>query len=387
MRGYFKIVPAVFSMSCFYFTTTIFFLSSSAFAQSLPQPVPYLAERQLDKVAYVELAKQWKAYIEKHGESAYALVNLAMAYRYSGEKEAELVAAERAVEIAPNNPDALYTLGNALPGRENDSRDRAIHILKRCLEIAPNHGEGLKTLIAHYMAEGALEKADSLFVDMFRQNILDRPLQDFGYNLLAGLPEGAVLVTNGDNDTFPPLALQNGMSFRNDVILINHSLFNLEKYAEAVFNRHPGLRVKFVEKPKDGLVPSAAMLEKIVRQAKVPVYFASTVYFGPDRYEPEMVIEGLNRRAVGKDAGREESARLFIETYRLDSAMDWTYPWDLKPNYARLMRNYVWSMITQAEEDNLSENTRSRLVEKVRGIAGFHKMKDAELKISTMQKR
>ena len=68
-------------------------LSWVASASSQPPRVPRLADRQLDKASYVELAQQWKKYIEEHGETADALVNLGMAYDYSEELEAALVAA------------------------------------------------------------------------------------------------------------------------------------------------------------------------------------------------------------------------------------------------------------------------------------------------------
>ena len=60
----------------------------SALALTEPQSVPKLTERQLDKVSHVELARQWRASIEEHGESVDALVNLATAYYYGGEKGA-----------------------------------------------------------------------------------------------------------------------------------------------------------------------------------------------------------------------------------------------------------------------------------------------------------
>ena len=70
-------------------------------ALSQPQPVPRLRDRALDKASYVALANQWREYIEKHGETADALVNLGRAQRYSGELEAATRAGKRAVELEP----------------------------------------------------------------------------------------------------------------------------------------------------------------------------------------------------------------------------------------------------------------------------------------------
>ena len=56
-----------------------------------PPAVPRKVVRQLDTASYVELARQWKKYIEEYGESGEALLNLGRAYDYSGEIEAATV--------------------------------------------------------------------------------------------------------------------------------------------------------------------------------------------------------------------------------------------------------------------------------------------------------
>lgn len=65
-------------------------LTVSLIPRAFPQPpaVPRLTERALDRASYVQLAKDWKEYIEKNGESAGALVNLGLAYDYSGQLDA-----------------------------------------------------------------------------------------------------------------------------------------------------------------------------------------------------------------------------------------------------------------------------------------------------------
>jgi len=211
----------------------IIILYPATMALAQPQSVPKLTERQLDKASYVTLAKEWKTYIEKHGESAEALFNLGMAYYYSGEKEAARVAGERAVEIDPDNPKALAFLAKIL-AKSQGEMDDALELLTRCREVAPYHEDGMITLAAIYLMRGELKKSEEVFKTMFDQRIISRPLQDHAYNMLVALPHGAVLITNGDNDTFPPLALQAGMNFRNDVIVINRPLLGLKEFAEAI---------------------------------------------------------------------------------------------------------------------------------------------------------
>ena len=101
---------------------------------SPPQSVPKLTERSLDKVSYVELARRWRDYIEQAGESAHALVNLAMAYYYSGEKTAAAKYAKRAVEIDPDHPQALALYGKLLSKNEQDLAE-ALQLLVHCRQV------------------------------------------------------------------------------------------------------------------------------------------------------------------------------------------------------------------------------------------------------------
>lgn len=355
-----------------------------------PQSVPPLAVRPLDKAAYVRLAREWKEYMEKHGETAEALVNLGRAYRYSGEKEAALRAAKRAVEISRDEPKALVFLAELLSIYEHDE-DAALELLERSRRLAPDYERGLTMLAAVYLRRGDLDKADGVLRTLFDRRLVPRPLQDYAYNMLVGLPKGAVLITNGDNDTFPALALQAGMGFREDVVVLNRNLLDLESYAEAVFERNPAIR------PEGGIAArgdqslSDAVIRGLVREHKAPVYVAVTVDIRDLNEEvrgllPEhLEIEGLSWPCSGRNLGPEESARLFLEKYRMDSATDWIFPWELFPTARRLARNYVVSLMKIAEGDNLRAETRRALLAKAKEIAQFHRMEALEQRIGMIE--
>ncbi len=358
-----------------------------------PPEVPPRAMRDLDHASYVELARQWQAYIDEHGETADALVNLGMAYDYTEEKEAALKAARRAAALAPDGAKSLMFLGKMLM-IWTDNPDSAITVLERCRHLHPDYGYGLTMLATAYLRGGYLDKADEAFKTIHQRGVISRPLQDYGYNMLAGLPQGAVLLTNGDNDTYPPLALQSGLDLRRDVVVLNISLLNLPAYGEAQFKRHPKIRtdvdiahheVRMVDgKPT---LLSWAIIRALVAQAKAPVYIAASV--PEEQYGDKLpdVIEGINWRATGKGLAPEAAARLFLDTYRLDSATDWTIPWSLAPNEAKLISNDVSAMIKTAKQKGVDRETRSQVLDRAAAIAKFHHLTQWITQIDEMRKQ
>ena len=63
--------------------------------------------------------------------------------------------------------------------------------------------------------------------------------RDFAANLLEGLPPDAILFTNGDNDTYPLIYLQDVEGVRPDVQIVNRSLANTFWYADRIVTRDP----------------------------------------------------------------------------------------------------------------------------------------------------
>ncbi|MDD3642884.1 MAG: hypothetical protein PHQ19_05425 [Candidatus Krumholzibacteria bacterium] len=342
-------------------------------AISQPEPVPRMSERCLDAASYVVLAKQWMEYIDSHGETADALVNLGMARRYSGEMEAARLAGKRAVELEPENPRALAFYATVLSLLDAQS-DEAIELLERCRAVAPDFADGLISLAGAYLRGGRLKKAEDACGTMFEQQIIPRPLQDFAYNMLIGLPEGAVLVTNGDDDTFAPIAMQSGMNLRTDVVVVNRHLLNAHVYADSLFREHELLRPSKTVKDGLGREASRAIIDRWLVEGKTPVYFAVTVPLHDLGLDTgKMAIEGLGWRGAGEGLEPEEIARLVLERYRLDSATDWAFGWDLVPNLSmEVGHNYVASLMNLAKREGVGADTRCRLLGKALAIAEFH---------------
>lgn len=133
----------------------------------------------------------------------------------------------------------------------------------------------------------------------FRDDVDFDALLEFNKNLLNSAPANAVLITNGDYDTYPAWLLQ-GKGIRADVLIVNRSLLNLKDYAR--FLRRHGLPLDISEQELDGirhrkaddkfLTISDQLLQRLLKQTSRPVVLSTTVY-EPRQYGYPLKLSGL----------------------------------------------------------------------------------------------
>lgn len=83
---------------------------------------------------------------------------------------------------------------------------------------------------------------------------------DLAYNLLQSCEPNAILVTAGDNDTFPLWYLQDAEGIRQDVRIVNLSLLNTNWYAKQLKNNTPHgaakIKMTFTDEQIDQMMPT-----------------------------------------------------------------------------------------------------------------------------------
>ncbi len=183
--------------------------------------------------------------------------------------------------------------------------------------------------------------------------------KDYGYNMLSSCDEGAVLFTNGDNDTFPLWFAQEVLRVRRDVIIANLSLINTNWYIKQL--KYWGVPVSFSDYVIDRLEPfmtrdrrvfyvkdimvrnilaanagvnlnnedytspQEEFAEKYLKgyKGQRPIYFASTVSHDNFKgFAPYLQLEGLVYRVTG-DSGDplynvdiDKTEQFFYKQYR-----------------------------------------------------------------------
>ncbi len=183
--------------------------------------------------------------------------------------------------------------------------------------------------------------------------------KDYAYNMLSSCDKGAIMFTNGDNDTFPLWFAQEVLGLRRDVIVANLSLINTDWYIKQL--KHWGAPVSFSDYVIEQLEPFMTRDRRVIfvkdimtrnliatnaritlkntdyvspqedfaaryfkgYKGEVPIYFASTVsQENFQGFRPYLRLEGLVYRLIGdstdpiENVDVEKTKDFFYNKYR-----------------------------------------------------------------------
>ena len=139
---------------------------------------------------------------------------------------------------------------------------------------------------------------------------------DYAYNMLTPLEPGAIVMTNGDNDTFPLWYIQEVEHLRKDIKVVNLSLLNTAWYIKQLRDQEPRVPFSYTDAQLEALQPyqdektgkiiwvkDQAVADMVkVNQWKRPLYLAVTV---PEQlgFEKRLTLEGLVFRVHPNEVG------------------------------------------------------------------------------------
>jgi tetratricopeptide (TPR) repeat protein len=258
-----------------------------------PEKIVSMREVLYETETYKQLDSLWERYNHVYpSEEAYA--NWMYAARYAGDpKYSSLL--ETGVKLYPANPKLLYLKSLLHHGKPQNLE--ALSLLERAVELDPSYTDPWFALVVHYLERGEQEKMNVALRKILEAGAIADEVMDFSYNMLGGLERNAILVTNGDNDTYPGWILTRIVGHRPDVRLVNQSLLNTDWYPrtlemEGVPNLIPSksldsMHAAFEQnlKEKNGPPPaggpfSGLLIQRLVsacQNAGRPVYFAATL--------------------------------------------------------------------------------------------------------------
>lgn len=111
------------------------------------------------------------------------------------------------------------------------------HLLK-AIDCNPNDGGAWTSIWSQAIMRGDREMERKAARALIERGFLTDAVLAYNRWMLRNLPKDAILLTNGDMDTYPAVALQEVEGFRKDVGVVNLALLNTPWYARMVRSRY-----------------------------------------------------------------------------------------------------------------------------------------------------
>lgn len=259
-----------------------------------PQPV-YSIVREIHELEwYEQQADLWKASLDQQANNPDGWLNYYRAARniriLSGESKKHTIANIMAGIELHAKGSFTYHFVRYLesPDRFGDDTE-----LQKAIALAPDRWEYYPDLLNINLVKYNPDALKTISEQWLASAQMSPGILAWNYNALIGLPADAILLTCGDNDTYPALLLQHGRGFRTDVLVVNEYLCALGDYRKRVFEKAG------IEDPAKGqdVADSDSLVQHLIKNTKRPVYLMiNTRYQRTEQFAEQLYLTGLTFR-------------------------------------------------------------------------------------------
>jgi tetratricopeptide (TPR) repeat protein len=194
--------------------------------------------------------------VAKNKNNTEAHAWLAETYRRLGKKDEAVKMARRTIALDPCNSFAHTVLADDYNPMystwESANSDSTWTHLQKAVACDSTDGNAWMSLWSEAIRRGELPVMKRALHSAVKSDFFTKAVLAYGRWMLRHLPEQALLVTNGDMDTYPAVALQEVEGFRTDVAVVNRSLLNTTWYARFIRD-HNNLALPFPDSQLDSL--------------------------------------------------------------------------------------------------------------------------------------
>jgi tetratricopeptide (TPR) repeat protein len=200
------------------------------------------------------------------GAGAEDFAYLAETHRRLGDKENALKEAANALQMDSCNSFAhmaLSYLYNPMYGDWAEAdREKAWYHIQQGIECDPGDGNIWLAAWTEAIFKGDKEIESRSLRMMIGTGFLTPAILAYNRWMLQHLPQNAILLTNGDMDTYPAVALQETENFRTDIIVMNYSLLNTRWYQKHIQDRY-GVQFPLTDDELNNLCPAKEKDNKV----------------------------------------------------------------------------------------------------------------------------
>ena len=199
------------------------------------------SQQYMGRKYYTSQKDIWKQKIELNQTDANAWFNYYQALRYENYTGISSISSQKAEELAsvvskmskliPTSFE--YNLTNYINGNNNPA---LFSFLQKAYKLNSNHPEVLKQLVAYYEITGNSSKRNEHLNSLNSINRYAEGISNYNFNVIKSIEKNGVILTNGENDTYPLWLAQNKEK-RPDITIVNLELMLDKNYQQNVFSK------------------------------------------------------------------------------------------------------------------------------------------------------
>jgi hypothetical protein len=224
---------------------------------------------------YVEQHELWKVELEKDNKNTDGWLSYYTTTRMAKIMSPNLASKE---EWYKKMGEVISEMKKAIPetyeyyyiqGYHMQDKQKGIEHIHKAYEIDPTRPDVYDELITHYEISREKEKLEGISKKWKASGAISPTLLLWNYNMLMSTEPNSILITVGDNDTYPSLVLQYAEGVRKDVTVLNTGLILVEAYRAKLFTE---LEITPLEGKK--LQIEDVLNHLIKHRGNRPLYFA-----------------------------------------------------------------------------------------------------------------
>lgn len=274
-------------VQCILCSVVLWWVAPTIGAAGTPEKVYSITIIQKELEWYKEQMELWKKEVEANPTNGEAWLNYFKAGRYARNGDPTFSPQER-YEL---QLELVAAMGKAMPNSfeyhyamwwNGGNRTELFSHLEKAYQLRPDAAELCDDFISYYELQGNTEQVKNFSQKWYATKDIAPGLLLYHYNVLMSLEKNAVLITSGDNDTYPVWMLQHAKGVRPDVLVLNTGLLGAEEYRAAMMKKHSiqGNAEVFNKVATESLPWHEAMAEFLRSIAESntqrPIYFALT---------------------------------------------------------------------------------------------------------------
>jgi hypothetical protein len=213
-------------------------------AQDKALDVPRLTQIFMSNDWYKAQCDLWEKEINRNPQNTNAWFNYFKASRYSDFN----ISSQEDIEMKSKKMNQLLAnMEKAIPNSfefnyckywNGGNNNELIPYLMKAYSIKQDYEEVSSDFIVYYETTFNKDLKDFFLNEWYKTKTISTDLLNYAYNLLMSLEQNAIIITNGDNDTYPLWMLQSVKGIRRDVTVMNASLILINDYRKELMKRN-----------------------------------------------------------------------------------------------------------------------------------------------------